>query len=359
VPLIGILEHPDVPKSIFGITGLNFFNLLLVNVFFAWQAQRQREKLKWDMPPHMNVLLLMYLGVILVGWYRLYSEPGFMAATETKGSMIAEYLINTLKWPVLALLLFDGCRSRERLFMGRRRSRRVRLPRPHGHQGDAARIGADGRQRAPAARAAASAQPHRVSSGHAVDDARGAALAGLADADSLITIGRGPTLAIAREAALKLKEIANRHAEPFSGAEFLHGPVALVEPRYPILMFVPAAGDRLMSGFSGNEYNSQVSVNDYEVAQAGRSSAAWIRADFKKPAGLGTAGDAADGNGELYVVLNEEFGHPHNATSKPCLTTASSARRWFSRYLTMLFMRCACSSRNEHDGWPLAVLPRP
>jgi glucosamine--fructose-6-phosphate aminotransferase (isomerizing) len=67
----------------------------------------------------------------------------------------------------------------------------------------------------------------------------GAALAGLADADSLITIGRGPTLAIAREAALKLKEIANRHAEPFSGAEFLHGPVALVEPHYPILMFVP------------------------------------------------------------------------------------------------------------------------
>jgi len=67
----------------------------------------------------------------------------------------------------------------------------------------------------------------------------GVALAGLAEADSLITIGRGPTLAIAREAALKLKEIANRHAEPFSGAEFLHGPVALVEPCYPILMFVP------------------------------------------------------------------------------------------------------------------------
>src|SRR3954447_4525132 len=67
----------------------------------------------------------------------------------------------------------------------------------------------------------------------------GAAVAGLADADSLITIGRGPTLAIAREAALKLKEIATRHAEPFSGAEFLHGPVALVEPRYPLLMFVP------------------------------------------------------------------------------------------------------------------------
>ena len=45
---------------------------------------------------------------------------------------------------------------------------------------------------------------------------------------SLVAIGRGPTLAIAREAALKLKEVANLHAEAFSGAEFLHGPVALV-----------------------------------------------------------------------------------------------------------------------------------
>ena len=61
----------------------------------------------------------------------------------------------------------------------------------------------------------------------------------LADAASLVTIGRGPTLAIAREAALKLKETCNLHAEAFSGAEFLHGPVALVSPEYPILMFDP------------------------------------------------------------------------------------------------------------------------
>ncbi|HWB51473.1 MAG TPA: SIS domain-containing protein [Stellaceae bacterium] len=64
------------------------------------------------------------------------------------------------------------------------------------------------------------------------------AAASLAAAQSLVVIGRGPTLAIAREAALKLKEIANLHAEAFSGAEFLHGPVALVGADYPLLMFV-------------------------------------------------------------------------------------------------------------------------
>ena len=62
----------------------------------------------------------------------------------------------------------------------------------------------------------------------------------LAPAASLITIGRGPTLAIAREAALKLKEVANLHAEAFSGAEFLHGPVALVATRYLIFVLMPS-----------------------------------------------------------------------------------------------------------------------
>ena len=66
------------------------------------------------------------------------------------------------------------------------------------------------------------------------------ALVAFADADSLVTIGRGPTLAIAREAALKLKETCGLHAEAFSAAEFRHGPIALVSRSYPILAFNPA-----------------------------------------------------------------------------------------------------------------------
>lgn len=65
------------------------------------------------------------------------------------------------------------------------------------------------------------------------------ALPTLAQAPSLVTIGRGSTLGIAREAALKLKETCCRHAEAFSGAEFMHGPVSLVEAEYPIIMFKP------------------------------------------------------------------------------------------------------------------------
>jgi len=91
--------------------------------------------------------------------------------------------------------------------------------------------------RAPELDAALARLPRRLEEAAQLDWREGArALAGAA---SLVSIGRGPTLAIAREAALKLKETCNLHAEAFSGAEFLHGPVALVSARYPVLMFMP------------------------------------------------------------------------------------------------------------------------
>jgi len=65
------------------------------------------------------------------------------------------------------------------------------------------------------------------------------ALPAFSCAASAMTVGRGPTLAIAREAALKLKEACNIHAEAFSSAEFQHGPISLVEKTYPILVFTP------------------------------------------------------------------------------------------------------------------------
>jgi glucosamine--fructose-6-phosphate aminotransferase (isomerizing) len=58
-------------------------------------------------------------------------------------------------------------------------------------------------------------------------------------AQRMLVIGRGLGLAIAMEAALKLKETCGIHAEAFSGAEVRHGPMALIEPGYPVLVFAP------------------------------------------------------------------------------------------------------------------------
>ncbi|SUW59491.1 Glucosamine--fructose-6-phosphate aminotransferase [isomerizing] [Burkholderia oklahomensis] len=61
----------------------------------------------------------------------------------------------------------------------------------------------------------------------------------LRDVERMIVIGRGLGLAIAQEAALKLKETSGIQAEAFSSAEVRHGPMELIDRDYPLLVFAP------------------------------------------------------------------------------------------------------------------------
>ena len=59
----------------------------------------------------------------------------------------------------------------------------------------------------------------------------------LAPASSIMVVGRGISFPVALEAALKFKETSAIQAEAFSGAEIKHGPMALIEEGYPLLIF--------------------------------------------------------------------------------------------------------------------------
>ena len=74
------------------------------------------------------------------------------------------------------------------------------------------------------------------------------ALPVLRQASSAYVVGRGPALPIAAEAALKLKETAMLHAEAFSGAEVMHGPLQLVEAGFPVITFRPGDGAHAAMG---------------------------------------------------------------------------------------------------------------
>lgn len=115
VLMIAAIEHPDMPKNIAGIQGLNPWNVLMVMTVAAWLLTRRREKLIWDMPRHVAVLLLAYLLVVLVAFARMIVDPGLYLAGESIPSLISEYIVNTVKWVVPGLMLFDGCRNRRRL----------------------------------------------------------------------------------------------------------------------------------------------------------------------------------------------------------------------------------------------------
>ncbi len=61
----------------------------------------------------------------------------------------------------------------------------------------------------------------------------------LADANSVLFLGRHVGYPVALEGALKLKELAYMHAEGFAAGELKHGPIALIEPGMPVVVVVP------------------------------------------------------------------------------------------------------------------------
>ncbi|WP_298558826.1 SIS domain-containing protein [uncultured Aliiroseovarius sp.] len=75
------------------------------------------------------------------------------------------------------------------------------------------------------------------------------AIIGSSECQSLFTLGRGPSWAISNEAALKFKETCQIHAESYSSAEVLHGPVSIVEPGFPVIAF--AARDAAEDSIAG------------------------------------------------------------------------------------------------------------
>jgi glucosamine--fructose-6-phosphate aminotransferase (isomerizing) len=70
--------------------------------------------------------------------------------------------------------------------------------------------------------------------------------ADLADADTVLFLGRHVGYPVALEGALKLKEIAYMHAEGFAAGELKHGPIALVEEGLPVFVIVPPLGREVL-----------------------------------------------------------------------------------------------------------------
>jgi glucosamine--fructose-6-phosphate aminotransferase (isomerizing) len=67
------------------------------------------------------------------------------------------------------------------------------------------------------------------------------------DAESLYVVARGPSLPIATETALKLKETCAVHAEAYSIAEVMHGPLELLGEGFPVLAYSPEDSARQSS----------------------------------------------------------------------------------------------------------------
>ncbi|MBV2361888.1 glutamine--fructose-6-phosphate transaminase (isomerizing) [Streptomonospora nanhaiensis] len=66
----------------------------------------------------------------------------------------------------------------------------------------------------------------------------------LANAETVLFLGRHVGYPVALEGALKLKELAYMHAEAFAAGELKHGPIALIEDGLPVVVVVPSREGR-------------------------------------------------------------------------------------------------------------------
>jgi glucosamine--fructose-6-phosphate aminotransferase (isomerizing) len=98
----------------------------------------------------------------------------------------------------------------------------------------------------------------------------------LADARSVLFLGRHVGFPVALEGALKLKELAYMHAEGFAAGELKHGPIALVEPGTVVVAVVcdPTLREKVLSNIA-------------EVTSRGASVVVLHRADDEEAASLG------------------------------------------------------------------------
>jgi glucosamine--fructose-6-phosphate aminotransferase (isomerizing) len=90
-------------------------------------------------------------------------------------------------------------------------------------------------------------------------------------ARNLYVLGRGVGFGVAQEAALKFKETCGLHAEAFSAAEVLHGPMALVKAGFPVLMF--AQNDESRDSVDEMALGLKAREADVLLARAGETGA--------------------------------------------------------------------------------------
>lgn len=100
-----------------------------------------------------------------------------------------------------------------------------------------------------------------------------------------VVLGRGFNYATAFEWALKLKELTYLIAEPYSSADFQHGPIAMVEGGFPVLAVAPQGkvfeSMLVMLGRLRNEHNAEL-----VVLSDARSALSLAQSPVELPAGI-------------------------------------------------------------------------
>lgn len=121
LPLLAFLERPDMPREMFGIGGLNPFNILLGIILVAWFFQRQTDGSRWIANKGMTRLFILYMAVLVIATAREMMDLGTLQYysaiagrdVPSMGDLITSEIVNTVKWLIVGLLVSVGARTED------------------------------------------------------------------------------------------------------------------------------------------------------------------------------------------------------------------------------------------------------
>lgn len=128
--------------------------------------------------------------------------------------------------------------------------------------------------------------------------------------DRLAVIGRGFNYATAFEVSLKLKELAYVAAEPASSADFRHGPIAVVQDGFPVVLIAPRG--RTLADLKDLAAALSARKAELLVVSSDRRLLAKARTPFALP------GEVPEWLSPLVAVLPGQLFARHLAASRGC-----------------------------------------
>lgn len=333
VVLMALVEHPEMPRTVFGIPGFSPWNFLIINVTFAWLNQRRNEGVVWDMPRVVNMLLFFFIGTIFLSFLRVLVNPTPYILYSTSG-IINEAFVNSLKFMLPFYMFYDGCRTPERsryamgsiLFMYFLLA--LMVVKHMGLHGASAGADLNGRG---AKLVHASTGYHRVDMAMMLSGAAWGILAA-------VTVVKEKKYKLVVLGAFAMVTLAEALTGGRTGyvTWLLIGLVLCLFRWWKLLLFLPvvvmvalafmpAVTERLSMGMGGRQGNIVVQTDENRVT-SGRTEV-WpyaLRGISQSPVfGYGRFGFLRSGVAAEYAAagIEEEVGHPHNAYLEMLLDT--------------------------------------
>ena len=127
IPFTAFIEYPDLPRSMFGVPGLNPWNILFLSTFLAWIFCRSSNPNDIKLPPPFKGLIILQMTIFIIAFARIYlDQEGLanLAQLNTAGirfapsGLINTYLVDTIKWMIPFFMMYYGANTPNRQITG-------------------------------------------------------------------------------------------------------------------------------------------------------------------------------------------------------------------------------------------------